>query len=110
MGKPMVKSEFIREFCDLFPQSDETLSTDVADAILDHIVNKLVDGGRIEIRGFGSLGVKYREPHKGRNPQDGSRVDVAGRYVAFFRAGKNLRERVDADPDGLGWQAPQPEL
>ena len=71
MGKPMVKSEFIREFCDLFPQSDETLSTDVADAILDHIVNKLVDGGRIEIRGFGSLGVKYREPTLGATRRTG---------------------------------------
>lgn len=105
MGKPMVKSEFIREFCDLFPQSDETLSTEVADAILEHIIDRLVDGGRIEIRGFGSLGVKYRQAHRGRNPQDGTRVEVGARYVAYFRAGKNLRERVDTEPDddGLTW-------
>jgi integration host factor subunit beta len=55
----------------------------------------LARGGRIEIRGFGSFALNYRPPRIGRNPKSGDKVQVPAKYVPHFKAGKELRERVD---------------
>jgi hypothetical protein len=52
-------------------------------------------GERIEIRGFGSFALNYRPPRVGRNPKSGEKVQVPEKYVPHFKAGKELRERVD---------------
>jgi len=65
----------------------------------------LLAGNRIEIRGFGSFGLNYRPPRTGRNPKSGEKVQVPEKYVPHFKAGKELRERVDAANDALA--APQ---
>ncbi len=63
--------------------------------ILDGIALTLIKGGRIEIRGFGSFYLNYRPPRKGRNPKSGATVMIPAKYAPHFRAGKELRERVD---------------
>jgi integration host factor subunit beta len=64
--------------------------------ILDAMGQALLSGNRIEIRGFGSFGLNYRPPRIGRNPKSGEKVQVPDKYVPHFKAGKELRERVDA--------------
>jgi integration host factor subunit beta len=56
-----------------------------------------VNGQRIEIRGFGSFGISYRPPRTGRNPKSGENVAVPEKFVPHFKAGRELRERVDAE-------------
>jgi integration host factor subunit beta len=68
--------------------------------ILEHMSQTLATGERIEIRGFGSFSLHYREPRKGRNPKTGDAVQLTGKYVPHFKPGKELRERVN-----LGLQA-----
>ena len=68
--------------------------------ILEHMSQTLSTGERIEIRGFGSFSLHYREPRKGRNPKTGNAVQLTGKYVPHFKPGKELRERVN-----LGLQA-----
>ena len=63
--------------------------------ILDHMGQSLANGDRIEIRGFGSIGLRYRGPRSGRNPKSGERVNVPGKYVPHFKPGRLLRERVN---------------
>jgi integration host factor subunit beta len=63
--------------------------------ILDAMTEALAIGDRIEIRGFGSFSLNYRPPRTGRNPKTGSKVQVPAKYVPHFKAGKELRERVD---------------
>ena len=67
-------------------------------AILDHIGQSLASGERIEIRGFGSIGLRYRGPRSGRNPKSGERVNVPGKYVPHFKPGRLLREQVNRGP------------
>nr|VFK59913.1 MAG: integration host factor subunit beta [Candidatus Kentron sp. TC] len=67
----------------------------MVDIILVSIADALAAGERVEIRGFGSFGVRYHEPRIGRNPKTGERVDIFGRYVPYFKPGKELRQRVD---------------
>jgi integration host factor subunit beta len=63
--------------------------------MLDAMSQTLAQGDRIEIRGFGSFGLNYRPPRTGRNPKTGEKVQVPKKYVPHFKAGKELRERVD---------------
>ncbi|MCG6982588.1 MAG: integration host factor subunit beta [Deltaproteobacteria bacterium] len=50
---------------------------------------------RIEIRGFGSFKVKWYPGYQGRNPRTGDSIQVKGKKLPFFRAGKELKERVN---------------
>ncbi|MCZ6829024.1 MAG: integration host factor subunit beta [Gammaproteobacteria bacterium] len=63
--------------------------------ILETMSQTLSSGERIEIRGFGSFSLHYREPRKGRNPKTGNAVQLTGKYVPHFKPGKELRERVN---------------
>lgn len=91
----MTKSELIAKLAIQFPQlvaSDAELAVKM---ILDAMSKSLAQGQRIEIRGFGSFGLNYRPPRTGRNPKSGEKVHVPAKYVPHFKAGKELRERVD---------------
>lgn len=63
--------------------------------ILDAIGQSLAQGGRVEIRGFGSFDLNYRPARKARNPKTGDSVITTEKYVPHFKAGKELRERVE---------------
>ena len=91
----MTKSELISSLAESFPQlliKDAELTVKT---ILDTLVQALAEGQRIEIRGFGSFGVNTRPPRVGRNPRTGEKVKVQEKRVPHFKAGKELRERVD---------------
>ena len=62
---------------------------------LDLMNQVLASGDRIEIRGFGSFSLHFREPRMGRNPKTGETVQLPGKYVPHFKPGKELRERVN---------------
>ena len=63
--------------------------------VFSAISDALVDGERIEIRGFGSFAPRQYEGYVGRNPKTGRAVEVASKRLPFFRVGKELREIVD---------------
>ena len=65
------------------------------EAILDAISVALVKGDRVEIRGFGSFALNYRPPRVGRNPKSGEKVLVPAKHTPHFKAGKEMREKVD---------------
>lgn len=91
----MTKSELINLLAERFPQlvlKDAELSVKT---ILDAMAENLSTGERIEIRGFGSFSLNYRPPRAGRNPKTGEKVMVPEKYVPHFKAGKELRDRVD---------------
>ena len=67
--------------------------------ILEEISKTLATGGRIEIRGFGSFSLHYREPRVGRNPKTGESVELEAKYVPHFKPGKELRDRVNQAMD-----------
>lgn len=92
----MTKSELIAILAARYPQL-AVRDTDLAvKTVLDAMVQALAEGQRIEIRGFGSFSLSERAPRVGRNPKSGEQVMVPGKQVPHFKAGKELRERVDA--------------
>lgn len=64
-------------------------------AIIEYMSQVLAEGGRIEIRGFGSFSLHYRIPRVGRNPKTGTPVELSGKHVPHFKPGKELRDRVN---------------
>ncbi|MGR3983818.1 MAG: integration host factor subunit beta [Gammaproteobacteria bacterium] len=65
-------------------------------SILERMIAALVSGERIEIRGFGSMCLRYRPGRTGRNPKTGEEVRVPEKYVPHFKPGAALRRRVNA--------------
>lgn len=63
--------------------------------VIERMSNALTASERIEIRGFGSFSLHYREPRQGRNPKTGDAVQLPGKFVPHFKPGKELRERVN---------------
>ena len=91
----MTKSELIVRLAERFPQLVTKDADFAVKMILDAMSDALVRGHRIEIRGFGSFALNYRPPRTGRNPKSGEKVSVPSKWGTHFKAGKELRERVD---------------
>lgn len=91
----MTKSELIERIAE---RQDQLSSKDVELAvklILEYMSKILASGDRIEVRGFGSFSLHYREPRLGRNPKTGEAVELEGKYVPHFKPGKEMRDRVN---------------
>ena len=69
----------------------------VVHIFFDEIAQRLAEGGRVELRGFGAFSTREREARKGRNPRTGDSVEVDEKYVPFFKTGKLLRDRLNGD-------------
>ena len=91
----MTKSELISKLAERYPQLVIKDAELAVKTILDAMASSLSMGERIEIRGFGSFSLNYRPPRVGRNPKTGGKVSVPEKQVPHFKAGKELRERVD---------------
>jgi len=91
----MTKSELINRLAERNPHLVAADAELAVKTILDAMMQSLIEGQRIEIRGFGSFSLNYRPPRVGRNPKTGEKVTVAGKHVPHFKAGKELRDRVD---------------
>ena len=91
----MTRSDLITALASRFSHLTAKDAEIAVKEILDAIGNSLVHGNRIEIRGFGSFSVNYRPARKGRNPKSGETVSVPAKYVPHFKAGKEMRERVE---------------
>lgn len=69
----------------------------VVDTFFDEIAQRLAQGGRVELRGFGAFSTREREARQGRNPRTGASVSVPGKKVPYFKPGKEMRARLNAD-------------
>lgn len=91
----MTRSDLVARLAERFGQLTQRDAEFAVKTILDAMSEALAKGHRIEIRGFGSFALNYRPPRVGRNPKSGEKVQVPEKYVPHFKAGKELRERVD---------------
>lgn len=74
-------------------------ASSIVETILSSMVESLARGDGVEIRGFGSITVKEYKSYLGRNPKTGEEIMVTQKKSPFFRAGKELRELVNAGKD-----------
>jgi len=94
----MIKSELTDNLMVKFRKTfSEQTVTDAVNHIFDKMVHSLANGNRIEVRGFGSFTLHYRPPRQAHNPKTGERLMTQPKYAPYFRPGKEMRERVDAN-------------
>lgn len=70
-------------------------SEEIVDMVFNTMTSALQQGNRIEVRGFGSFVVKEYEGYTGRNPKTGEQITVKSKHLPFFKAGKELKERLN---------------
>lgn len=74
----------------------------ISSARAEHVVNtifssmeaSLARGDRIEVRGFGSFEIRHYDGYAGRNPRTGDAVEVRPKRLPFFKASKEMKERL----------------
>jgi len=91
----MTKSELIQKLADRNPHLFLRDIEKIVDTVFNEISEALVDGDRIELRGFGAFSIKHRDARVGRNPRTGETVNVGAKRLPFFKTGKALRERLN---------------
>lgn len=93
----MIRSELLQELARESPGLRAEEIERVVDVFFDEIAKRLAEGGRVELRGFGAFSTREREARKGRNPRTGEAVDVPDKRVPYFKPGKEMRQRLNAD-------------
>jgi integration host factor subunit beta len=91
----MTRSELIAELSTANPHLRAHDVELIVATVFDEIAAALTRGERVELRGFGAFTIKRRDARTGRNPRTGEAVPVDEKAVPFFKAGKELRERVN---------------
>ncbi len=92
----MTKSELIERIAAMQLQLSTKDVELAVKSLIEQMSEALSSGERIEIRGFGSFSLHYRDARRGRNPKTGEPVQLDGKYVPHFKPGKELRDRVNA--------------
>jgi len=93
----LIKSELVQAIASRNPHLYQRDVETIVKAIFDEITEALCESNRVELRGFGAFSVKNRPPRSGRNPRTGEAVEVEEKWVPFFKAGKELRERLNEE-------------
>jgi integration host factor subunit beta len=93
----MTKSELIEKLSLKLRNLSKTEVEVIVETMFGKMEDALKKGMRIEIRGFGTFEVRHRPARQGRNPRSGSTVYIQNRKVPFFRVGKELQMRLNAN-------------
>jgi len=91
----MTKSELIEAVSsevNCFSKKDVEI---IVDSLFQSMSDSLSRGEKVEIRGFGSFKIKERDGRQGRNPKSGENIYIEAKRVPFFKAGKEIRERIN---------------
>ena len=91
----MTKSELIARVADKYPMLYQSDIERIVNTIFDTVSESIISGSRVELRGFGTFGLKDRNARKSRNPRTGEDVFVESKTVPYFRMGKELKDRIN---------------
>ena len=93
----MIRSELLQSLAENNPELRVEEVEQVVDLFFDEISQRLAEGGRVELRGFGTFSTRQRDARSGRNPRTGDSVSVPAKKVPYFKPGKEIRERLNAE-------------
>jgi integration host factor subunit beta len=93
----LIKSQLIGELSKHFPHLPEKDIALSVNHVIEYMSKVLSEGGRIEIRGFGSFNLHFRPPRRAHNPKTGEKLITNPKYAVHFKPGKELREKVNSN-------------
>ncbi|MBY6016015.1 integration host factor subunit beta [Qipengyuania gaetbuli] len=91
----MIRSELLAALAEENPDLRPEEVEQVVDIFFEELAQRLAEGGRIELRGFGAFSTRERQARQGRNPRTGETVEVPAKRVPYFKPGKDMRERLN---------------
>ena len=92
----MLKSELLLVLNERLPKLSIDQVESAVNCLLKQMVNALMVGEHIEVRGFGSFDLRHHAPRRARNPKTGETVNLPARVTIHFKPGSELKERVNA--------------
>jgi integration host factor subunit beta len=63
--------------------------------IFESMKEALINGNKVEIRGFGSFRIRKRRARIAKNPRNGSEINLPAKKYILFRAGKDLKKIIN---------------
>ncbi|MBI2369033.1 MAG: integration host factor subunit beta [Deltaproteobacteria bacterium] len=90
----MNKSELIEKLAER-SKVPKKKAEEVVETVFEAMKSALVQGQRIELRGFGSFVNRNYNAYIGRNPKTGAKIEVPPKRLPYFKPGKELKLRVD---------------
>lgn len=93
--KSVTRSEITEAMTEILADMPSKVVATGTKVIFDILEDNLVLGNRIEIRGFGSWSIRYLPPRNAHNPRSGEKVTTLGKFRTYFKAGDNLKKRVN---------------
>ena len=94
-----VKSKILEKLANSYPNFLKRDLEKALDLVLDEIIKAVASGINVEIRGFGSFKIKNLKPRIGRNPKDGSRVEIPAKQGVHWKISKELFQKLNQDTD-----------
>ncbi|MEY3985658.1 MAG: hypothetical protein RLZ59_1103 [Pseudomonadota bacterium] len=91
----MIRSELVSKLAEENPDLSAREVDMIVTLFFDEIVDQLMSGGRVELRGFGAFSTRGREARTGRNPRTGQSVNIPSKKVPYFKPGKEMRQRLN---------------
>ncbi len=91
----MTKSELIARLAEQNPTLYHRDIEKLVNTVFDTITTALVEGNRVELRGFGAFSIRERKARLGRNPRTGEAVYVDAKRMPLFKMGKGMKERLN---------------
>ncbi|MDA9733969.1 integration host factor subunit beta [SAR116 cluster bacterium] len=91
----MTKSELINKIANKYPTLYLSDIEKIVFTIINVVTENIAKGNRVELRGFGTFGLKELKARKSRNPRTGATVFVEKKHIPYFRMGKKLKERIN---------------
>ena len=91
----MIRSELVNKLTEKNPELRQEEIDQVVEILFGEVSNRLEEGGRVELRGFGAFSTREREAREGRNPRTGENVEVPAKRVPHFKPGKEMRQKLN---------------
>ncbi len=91
----MIRSELVQMLAADNPGLSIREIDQIVSIFFDEISQRLAEGGRVELRGFGAFSTRARDARTGRNPRTGETVAVDAKRVPYFKPGKEMRLRLN---------------
>lgn len=91
----MTRSELIEKIAAKMPNLTIRDIERIVGVIFDKMTESLVNGDRIELRGFGAFSLHKRNPHVAMNPKSKQKVSVPAKNIIHFKTGKELHDMLN---------------
>ena len=99
----MTRSELVKKVADWSFEITQSQADQIVSIMLKEIIHAVQEGQRVELRNFGTFLPRHRASRTGRNPKTSESVSVSAKTILFFKAGKEMKDRLNGKKAERRW-------